>query len=422
MNIESALWSFVKKWMEISPDKVRDSLGDNHLHHMRQSIKEFARHDMALKRMQELSPLARRRPPENIKNIWSIVVVAAGSITYGAAMQILASSRGELTIPATFIGGALASYLVDALATKSFTNYYYSKSTKKVLKVLAYLWQQSHRQNELAQQFYRDQSSLVQEIEGTALMSELPINAIMGGGLSIIEYAIASWLFLNFAAADNTPNNIIRLTVAALPVLLTWAAANIQAQKFGLPEYADELGFQYQKHLVPPPDLEEDQLPDFIDDKYYQDARLDVGIQIILSNVPNPDFPTPEIAEYDFDVGYYQGKLRSVSETRDRHILERKRRFEQQRENLLSREPDSSFNRRGHGPAGIARGEAKFEQEHRQWVEQELGKLEDMLNQDLLRIRAMHEPDIEHWNTKIETAKSCLQQSIDAWNSRSTSG
>lgn len=413
--VNSTLWDKPEKWMKISSSK-EDALGYDQINYIRQRIREYARSKIAVKRINDLTPFARRvSSNENFRIIWKIVVVTVGAITYGAAIRILASSWGEFAIPAALVGGALASFLVDSLATKSLANYYISRQTLNTIRVLGQLWQQqSGIGNSFSKQFFEEQRTLVHEIEGSASIEQIPVNATIALCLSIVEYVAASWLFVNFVSADDLPATMTRSIAATLPVLLTWASSILQAQKFELPEHARALGDKYWDYIVPSPNLGDAELTDFMAEKCYQDARLDVALQIILSDVSNPECPTPEIAQFAFDVEYCKDRKRTLQEVQNRHIAELRKRCEHEVQRLEQAEPQ--VDQRRLGPAQIARVRARVEADHQVFRARELQRLEDTFQREQDRVMANYSGEIEYWNTKVDEANTRLAEALNAWN------
>ena len=132
MTRQYDIWHYPQKWMQIPSNKIQN-IGEPRLQEIKERIKEYAKAETAYQRLRETEQVARKATHDANKQIFTIIVVIGGALTYGSVMMIFAANLGQLAVPAALVGGALASYGVDALAKNSLTNYFRAQILKKVI-------------------------------------------------------------------------------------------------------------------------------------------------------------------------------------------------------------------------------------------------------------------------------------------------
>jgi hypothetical protein len=241
------------KWLKLSCSSWK-RLSEHQKQHLSQRVTEGVETQFAQQTVADLKAKIERRPGSDIRWGVKLVVTIAGAFAFGSGMRLIASNLGPYATPAGLIGGATASVVVDHLATAAHTN---QQKRQRVEKQLAAIAQQ--KQTALAEfpdhspllvQSFAVRRDMVLAIEGTAIQSSVPTNAIAAGVLSGVEYAVALWIVESAAALAGIPLPI-RAIAAGLPVILTHGAAAAQGLLFGLPDYCEDVLPQYQQRLSP---------------------------------------------------------------------------------------------------------------------------------------------------------------------------
>ena len=406
-------WHFVQKWLQIDAKRLRD-LDEPRLQQMRDRIREYATAETAYQRMIEIQRVADKTVHEANRQLTTIIITIAGALTYGSAMKIFAANLGQFAIPAALVGGALASFWVDALAKNSLTNYLCSQGAKRAFSKLDRLRaNEMHGKgqgfSELSSLFWNARAGLIEELEGISNGSEFPVNTGIGLGLSVIEYVTAVWIVSQAAVLSQIPF-WVKLVAAALPVVLTWAAAAIQSQKFEIPDHYAELLNQYQSKLLPPQNLSEQALENWCRERRFQDARLDAGISAILASNHNYKHPTPELAELAFDMDFCEEKIEECEEAMERDKERRKQALYQK----VARLPDEFDAMLENAGIGFQERTVKCTQ----WVDREQGKLEQQHNREIQKIEEIWTKRIDSYRRKAQDAQDAYDAELELWKER----
>lgn len=413
---QNQIWSFPQRWLKIPSEKVLQ-IGDPRIQYMKDRIDDFSKAEIAAQRMNEIGSIANKISNDTNKILLTIIVTAVGAVTYGSGIKIFAASLGQFTTPATVIGGLLASYGVHALATISLTNYFSSCYSKRAnLKLLCLKEQEQENLatqfSELLNVYWDSKIRLISTIEGDYTANEFPLNAFMGLLLSVIEYTCSFAMIYQIAVLSET-NLFIKLVAATLPVLITWSASLIQAQKFEIPNRFYSLLGQYNAELLnilPPENLTEEEEDNWYEKRFYDDGRLDAALKIILSENLNQEHPTPELAELAFDTDYYQAQVDLYQELKEIDIQKHKQNFERAME-ALRKSSEAKISHKG-----VAYGERQSRKE--QSLQEEKDKLEDKLGQDLMKMMNMWEKKIIQFQGLVNSSKNYYEKEYAAWESR----
>jgi hypothetical protein len=422
------IWAAPMKWLQINPEQIAH-IGEPRLQFVTQRIIDLARSEVSSQRMMELQMLASKATNDNNKRIISVIVTLVGAWTYGSGIKIFAASLGQFAIPAIAIGGLLASFGVHVLATMSLTNYLRSIYAKKTLSKL---WNQKEldrenkgvRFSDFLNTYWDSKLQLLREIEEVGDGKELPVNAIGGILLSIIEYVCSFAMIDQIAVISEIPFPI-KLIAATLPVVITWVASLIQSQKFEIPDEYANLWSQYKVEfdkIYPSENLDEEAINNWYEERLFDDNRTNSGLQIILSNNDNQQHLTPELAELHFDIEYYQARAEQYQEDKEEDIQEHKRYYEREIEKLLKTQASEAF-RPQSGIGNIERQmkENQWLQEQQKRFTEERQKREDKLAQDLVKIMEGWEKRIEKCKTIVDNSKLAYQRELEAWNQRNSS-
>ena len=192
---------------------------------------------------------------------------------------------------------------MDDLATRATTNYARREFTEAYLEKLT---QQKRRAcgetaNELCERFWREQIDYTLGVEGDVLTSYpriagVDLDLAFAAILSTIELSASFLVVTRLGFLDNAPLPFLGVT-ATLPVAITWLASRVQAQWFGIPNYAVELLRKYAVAASNSTPLEE-----FAIASYRTLSRLNAGVEAILDERRNSQHPTLELHLLNFDI------------------------------------------------------------------------------------------------------------------------
>lgn len=132
-----------------------------------------------------------------------------------------------------------------------------------------------------------------------------------------------------FANAFEIPL-YLQMIIGLLPVALTWAAANIKAQTFGLLGYYKKSIRLYERELLLPFGEEED----WLEEQEYEDKKLDFGIQILLRETIDENIPTSNAAEYLFERDNAQENKKIYQYRQDQKISKREQQYQEDKASL----------------------------------------------------------------------------------------
>ncbi|MGK7872513.1 MAG: hypothetical protein AB4426_04145 [Xenococcaceae cyanobacterium] len=409
-------WEKVQEWMKLPDDKLK-ILGGSKLTKLRKKTKKYAQSELAYKRIEEISPIAKCRHSESAKVTALIIVTTAGALTFASAMLVFASNLGRMRVPAALVGGGACSFLVDKLATSSLTNLRRRQSAQKTIDSLARQKSEASGKveaNELVEEYYDDQISLVKHIEGLYLESQFPLNATLAGMLSAAEYVTAFWIVSQFGALGGIPIPV-RAIAASLPVVLTYAASAIQSQSFGLPDHYHSLILRYQPYCFPPLGVPSDEVNKLLVNEECGDVVLDAGIQNILDSNPAPRNATPEMAELEAEIEYCKGIISQLERGCKDAVSARRKQFKADKESLADKFP-GTLNLEGLSALQVAAAREKFEQEREKWLNRKLRELEKDLDEDILRITSDYEDEINKLNQHIEETTRKYEEAKRLWS------
>lgn len=349
-----------------------------------------------------------------------IFVIIIGSITYASGVRVFTANLGALELPAALVMGLLASFSVDALAVKAFTNLGKRRSTSLLLKSIKQQRQiviRDGKSNELVTCFYGSQVALIKKIEGIYLASHLPVRALVACLLSILEFVIAFWMVeqLNFLAETGIS---LRVVAASLPVVLTWAAAKVQCEYVELPHHCKELIPQYQEFLFPGISLLPQEVDKVIEQKLYEDGRLHAGITFILDGDPSDVLKNLGMAYTQYDRQYYQQRLEAVAKEHNDARITRIRAFQDECDHLLKAAPQPELKRENMSDQQVRDEQARIRQAQQDWVEQQLPHQKKRLEEDLFLIDEEFNQAKTMYIAKCEAAQEAYEAAYQAWRDR----
>ena len=336
-GFEPNLWNFVEQWMQIRP-KLFEKIGNPRQDLLKDRVVEYAEAKGAAERLRELEPLTEKLPSETLKLNVTIFITVVGALTYGRAVSIIAAALPPAFLyPTSILGGGIASFVVDALATGALTNYvrlFYSRAKQQHIRELRADREEKSggKLSFLEEVFWQERINLLKRLEISVQFRKFPFNVLLAVLLSVVEYTTAFWVVSNFFA-NNVPV-ILMAAASTLPVILTWAAANIKSQRFGLPEYAYELWPKYRDYLQPPADYEEEELENWYKDRDFEDRRLDKGVRFLVEEMYSPKCPTVQAAELKFAIDYYKQRIEEAKNEQNQVLRDFERQAEQDEREL----------------------------------------------------------------------------------------
>ncbi|MEL6441380.1 MAG: hypothetical protein AAFQ80_19270 [Cyanobacteria bacterium J06621_8] len=361
------------KWMKLPPSAL-ERIGRRTVE-MTSSIEQFAQSRIVEQRLVQLNSIATRHQSPANKIVLKIVIIVTGAFTFTSAMRLFAASLGAIATPAALLGGMLVSLAVDFVATKASNNYVRRQYTRQTLNRLVKV--KLKQENQLAYGFHESQEKLIFEIEGRCLSKEFPLNACLGGFLSTAEFVTAFWIVGEIGFLSGIPLPV-RAIAAGLPVVLTWAAAYIQAQSFELPDSCAELIPEYESRIYPSPDMSPDEGEKWYVDRYQYIARLDAGIQNIIDETPHLEHPTPELTEIAFDIAYFQERAQDISQEKEQALIELENNFQQEIIYLEQEFPSEEVITQGRNWKDIELQKRIIVEARANWVKQEQPKREKL--------------------------------------------
>lgn len=397
-------WRYEEKWLGMIVS-VWKRLDQQRQEALEQKIKTYARSRLAYQILLALKHLAERMISSDVQAVIKVIITVAGGFTYGAGMRVITSGLGIFALPAGLLGGAIASFIVDRLAVAANTNRLKKEQVIRRLQILYQQLQEAKNQAEprpLQILFYETQIKLVQEIEGEALQKSFPTKAVWAVGLSLIEYAVALWIVQNVALLAIIPLPI-RMVVAALPVVLTHAAALAQALAFEMPRYARELMPLYRNELVPEPNLSAVEIQRWQLFQEFENGQLDAWMGNLFDRhpmEPNPPLARLAFAREFIEEGIQQLHAQAQSAERDRWEA-----YERDVAALPSQFPAPMVDEAGRTELEIARIKRDIDRQREHWIKVRTEELKQQAEQDVERLRDDYNGTISVWQLELSQVK-----------------
>ena len=327
-------WSLVQKWLELSPnivDKIQESDPERY-DRIKFRVTEYAKAITAVERFTELDSVNLYDQSQG-QFIATIIITVLGSFFYARAAYLLFSNLGVLALVASLLAGLGASFTVDWSITKSLTKRVRFLYNQRILKEeenrIKYKVSGKYHGSEISklkQYFLYEKLSFIGTTEGVSEVRELPINIIIAIILNVIEYLSALFV-INQIFSDLLEISLaFQMIIGLLPVALSWAAANIKSQSFGLIEYHQTVRKRYFRELSRIAGGDD---PKSIKAQKLKDDRLDAGIQFLVKETIEKDVPTANAAEYLFDCEYFQEEKIISESQRDKELLELEQKYKE---------------------------------------------------------------------------------------------
>lgn len=320
-------WSLVKEWLEFSPElieKIKKTDPDRY-DRIKFRVNEYARASAAIERFTELDSTNIEDLSQG-KQIATILITVLGSFFYARGAYLLFSNLGQLALFASLIVGLAASFMVDWLLTKAFSNRLSSvnrmqviQDAKNIIRHSVTDTNQGGRISDLKQYFIDQKISFVETIERLPKVNEFPINVFLAIILNIIEYLSAIFVINQIFSSVLEISLPFQMIIGLLPVALTWAAASIKAQSFGFMEYHQKSRKRYFLELFPASEADDIYS---IEQQRRKDKKLDSGIQVLIKKKIDKSVPSANAAEYLFDCKYYHEEKLIKEKSRDKKLAD----------------------------------------------------------------------------------------------------
>jgi|GEM_PF-4924325 len=447
-------WSLIKGWLEYSPKligKIKGADTDRY-DRMKVKVSQYAKVSTAVERITDLEVEADKSKSDG-NLIATIIVTVLGSFFYARGAYILFSALGTLAFFPALIAGLGASFVVDWLATTALTNRIYSTHKQQVVEQAKQRFK-NHKEgsnqeiSELKKYFFDEKIFYINDIENISIMIKgIPSNVILALLLNAIEYASALFVINQiFASALEIPF-YMQMILGLLPVALTWAAANIKAQSFGLFDYYEKSIKLYQRELLLPFGEEE---KEWLEDLEFEDNKLNAGIQILLRETIDENFPTADSAEYKYESNNAQEEQLNYKYDQEEEISERNKKYQEDktkldedwakeigrrigkmRADIKERLRDIENNFDVHGKkqsindfydfinkTNFGEAQRKIIRKCQEEKEKEAQKLDDKLNFDINQIKLRYEPMITAYENEMEEAKEKYEAEKEQYQKR----
>lgn len=405
------------KWLKVSC-KSWQRLSEHQQQCLSQRVTEGVETQFAQQTIADLQAKVERRPGKDIRWGVKLIVTIAGAFAFGSGMRLIASNLGPYATPAGLIGGATASVVVDHLATAAHTN---QQKRQRVEKQLAAIAQQQQTalagfpdHSPLLVQSFAVRRDMVLAIEGTAIQSSVPVNAIAAGVLSGVEYAVALWIVESAVALAGIPLPI-RAIAAGLPVILTHGAAAAQGLLFGLPDYCEDILPQYRQRLSSLPQDPTDPLTSARFELLVREFE-DGGVEAMIHNIlERPTEPTPILARLAYERDFLAKGAEQLEGQRQSAIAARLKQFNQAKAKLGAQFPMPETEVPGYNAAELGALGRQVDEQRQQWEQTEAEVLKDQLLADLEVLNAEYRVCIEAWQGWYDEAQVAYDNQYAQW-------
>lgn len=421
---------YADKWLQLSQETI-DRIDESDKSTIHDRVCECAETRAAEDLISKMQREAARHYAPSTRWLIRGVVVLMGALTFGQGFFLLTSAilpqepLSNFVPVATFLGGLTASAYVDTLATQALTN----KEKSRVLHKHRQQFKVNQRQaqvtgTELTENFHRSQVNLVESVEQIHGVWQLPLSAISACVLSLIEFGVTLYVVDNALAPDGvfaslqllTEDTRLEITVAiaALPVVITWAASRLQSLYFERPDYLRDLITQYERHVTPDVELSDEAFRDWAYQRLYEDGRIHAGVLHVLGHNAS-HLKNVTMARGAHGMGYREQRMRQLQQSykQDTHAL-----YTRYQDDLLALPAQAVLPpliETGRSDLEIAEQEERRQYLCRLWVEQEEPRLLKRLQIDLALLKADYTEEIKREAEKWKAAEAEYNEGDRQW-------
>ena len=341
-ELDKRNWFLVKGWLEFSQQQIQKikKADPDRYDRIKSRVSDYAKASAAVERITDLTAHIVEDRSQG-KLMATAIVTVLGSFFYARGAYLLFSPLGDLALFAALMAGLGASFVVDWFATNALTNRLYSRHKEQVIAQAKHRIDFRSRGVEARQQlsdlkkFFLEQKIFhINDIEVISTVKGFSYNVVFAVILNIIEYVSALYVINQIFAATLEIPLPLQMIIGLLPVALTWAAANIKAQSFGLLDYYKKTIRLYEPELRPPFGETEQ---DWLDNQELQDRKLDSGIQILVKEVIDNNVPTADAAEYLFERDDRLEKKSTYEYRQEKEIIQLERKYQDDETEIYDR-------------------------------------------------------------------------------------
>lgn len=406
-------WPYVAQWLTFS-SKELTRFSQKTRGQLFNRVREYAETMAAQDRISQLEPIAQRSYGVTTRVLLKAIVVMIGALTFGQGFSLLARhlvERSEFVPVTTLVGGLATSVGMDALATQALTNW---NKRRDVHKHLQQLKQQQKRSqgssNELTDWFYDSQYRLIERVEWSRRVWQIPVHTLAACTLSTIEFVITRYIVNHTVTRFMPAPLVVRVAIATLPVVITWVASLLQSEYFERPDYSRDLIRQYERHIIPDAELSEAEFYDWTHHRLYEDGRLDAGLAFVLGRGPTLKIKNLSMAYAHYDILYYSKRIRQLEQEYKTRVQQLQENFQAELMNL----PDKALL-----PPLIIEDRSDleiYEQEERRrrlrqaWIEAEKPKLIVQFKESIKATKADY---IDEFKRQCQKLKDAVQDYRD---------
>lgn len=377
---------------------------------MSQREQQYAEGEKAKKRINDLTPLAKRNPNPETKKIVNIAVGIMSALTFSAGAQILTSGLGSMSIPASlFIGGA-AGVVADKKVMKVMEHSRKKSSTQQALKDIQKQKQAHPPQNEFGELYYESQTALVLQVEGQHL-NKLPFSDVgLALGLSGTEYAMS----LGIVIGLGLPGGIVLNAIAAsLPVVMLWGAASLQNDAFEMPGHNRSLIGQYESSLpIEITEIAANQIA-VIDEEIalkqrelaYEQALKVRREKFVSEGDTSGRLKNWDMVEADFQIEWYEKEKHQIEKEQD----------EKREQRYFQFKADVAQMAEQHQPPAGTYSPEQMAQLKIEWMQAQEEKLKENFAHDIQWLNHKYGNKIKHYEEEITTARQRYAAAESRW-------
>lgn len=410
-------WHHEQKWLDMDR-RVWERLDEHRRMEIEQKIKTYARSTLAHRLFMKRQEAAKREISSDVQSAIKVVVTVSGAFTYGAGMRVITAGLGVLALPAGLVGGAIASFIVDRLAVEANTNRLKKEQVQQIQRAIKQQLQQAQRrENPRPGQilFYQAQWELLEEVEGDALQRSFPTKALWAIALSAIEYAVAIWIVQNIGVLAAIPLPI-RLVVASLPVVLTHAAALVQAQAFEMPRYARELLPHYHNALEPHPDLPVAEVQRWYLSQDYSNGGLAAWIANQFDR--HATEPEPPLARLAYEREFIERGIQQLDAQAKQAKKEREEKGDRAIAALPGQFQEPWVDKTGRTEMELARIQRELDRKREQWVKAKTKEIQEQVQREVERLQEDYDSSIASWRGALMQVETRYDTQYRRWQAQ----
>lgn len=421
---------YVDKWLQFNQEVI-DRVDESDKSTIHGRVRECAETRAAEDLISTMQGEATRQYASSTRWLVRGIVVLMGALTFGQGFFLLTSAilqeepLSNFVPVATFLGGLTASAYVDTLATQALTN----KEKSRLLHKHRQRFRASQRQaqatgTELTEDFYHSQSELVERVEKTHGIWQIPLSAIAAIVLSLIEFGVTFHIVKTALAADGLLVALlpfttvvppyIKVAIAALPVVITWAASRLQSLYFERPDYLRGLITQYERHITPDVDLSDEAFTDWAHHRLYEDGRVHAGV-LHVSGQSAPQIKNLAMARGAYGMSYREQCIRQFQQAYKQDVQALHTRYQDDRMALPGKAELPPLITVGRSDLEVVEQEEYRQYRCRLWVEQEEPRLLTRFQADMAMLKADYTEEIKRAVEKWKAAEAEYKAGYRQW-------